>query len=144
MVEFRNRKKVYILCGKEEYAIIWEHLHEIINVQEEELIIPYDFMEYEKIDERIEQNVFASLKEGVKNEDEVRLWQYANWYERKFVHFKTFAPMVSKIIVTRNFSYSDPYDKGETVREINYCYKLDDKTISVIDMKELTHQKTIK
>lgn len=143
MVDFQNRKKVYILCGKEEYAIIQEHLHEIINVQEEELIIPYDFMEYEKIDERIEQNVFASLKEGVKNEDEVRLWQYANWYERKFIHFKTFAPMVSEIIITKNFSFTNLADQVEKAREIKHCNRLNNNTIRVIDMKELTHQKTI-
>lgn len=142
MVDFQNRKKVYILCGKEEYATIWEHLHEIINVQEE-LIIPYDFMEYEKIDERIEQNVFASLKEGVKNEDEVRLWQYANWYERKFIHFKTFAPMVSEIIITKNFSFTNLAGQVEKAREIKHCNRLNNNTIRVIDMKELTHQKTI-
>lgn len=143
MADFQNRKKVYILCGKEEYATIWEHLHEIINTQEEELIIPYDFMEYEKIDEKIEQNVFVSLKEGAKNETEVRLWQYANWYERKFTHFRIFAPMVSEIIITKNFSFSDSSDKNEKAREINHCNKLGNKTIRVIDIKELTHQKTI-
>lgn len=143
MVDFQNRKKVYILCGKEEYSTIWEHLNEIINVQEEELIIPYDFMEYEKIDDRIEQNVFTSLKEGLKNEDEVRLWQYAKWYERKFIHFKNYAPMTSEIIITKNFVLSD-IDAKEKAREIKYCNNLKFKTIKVIDMKKLTHQKTIK
>ena len=143
MVDFQNRKKVYILCGKEEYATIWEHLHEIINVQEEELIIPYDFMDYEKIDDKIEKAVVESLKEGQKNENEVRLWLQSNWYEKKFIHFKTFVPMVSEIIITKNFDFTDASDLKEKSREIKHCSNVDVKTIRVVNMKELIHQKTI-
>ena len=141
MVDFQNRKKVYILCGKEEYATIWEHLHEIINVQEEELIIPYDFMEYEKIDEKIKQQANGAINFSLQNElNETYLNQ---WFNRKLSHFKLFAPMASEIIITIN-SNCCGIDKDEKAQEINHCNNLKNKTISVLDMKQLTHQKTIK
>ena len=143
MVDFQNRKKVYILCGKEEYATIWEHLHEIINVQEEELIIPYDFMEYEKIDEKIEQEVINASKRENTNKDEIRLRLTIDWFERKFTHFKNYAPAANTIILTRNFKLSG-LDKKELFKELEYCETLKDKKFAIIDMDILTHQKTIK
>lgn len=143
MVDFQNRKKVYILCSKEEYATIWEHLHEIINVQEEELIIPYDFMDYKRIDAKIEKAVTESLKDDQKDENEVRFCLQSNWYERKFTHFKNFAPMASEIIITKNGDFLSVADLAEKFREIQHCSKLTVKTIRIVDMKELTHQKTI-
>ena len=141
MVDFQNRKKVYILCGKEEYATVWEHLHEIINVQEEELIIPYDFMEYEKIDEKIEQQANGAINISLQNE---LIATYLNqWFNRKLNHFKLFAPMATEIIIIKNGNCYG-IDKDEKRQEINYCNELKSKTIRVIDMKELTHQKTIK
>ena len=141
MVDFQNRKKVYILCGKEEYATIWEHLHEIINVQEEELIIPYDFMEYEKIDEKIEQQANGAINISLQNE---LIGDYLNqWFNKKLNHFKLFAPMATEIIITIN-SNCCGIDKDEKAQEINHCNNLKNKTIRVIDMKQLTHQKTIK
>lgn len=143
MVDFQNRKKVYILCGKESYATIWEHLHEIINVQEEELIIPYDFMEPEKIDKRIEEAVIDYLHKGGKNAQEERLRQYSNWYEKKFTHFKTYISDASIIILTRH-SKLRGLDSQELFKELEYCENLKDKKFCIIDIEQLTHQKTIK
>lgn len=143
MVDFQNRKKVYILCGKEEYATVWEHLHEIINVQEEELIVPYNFMEYEKIDEKIENSIAISLSEGYRKESEIRTQKINDWYEKKFIHFKVFAPMANKVIITKNIELSE-LDSKEKEKEIAYCTNIPFKAIKTVDMKELTHQKTIK
>ena len=141
MVDFQNRKKVYILCGKEEYATIWEHLHEIINVQEEELIIPYDFMEYEKIDEKIEQQANGAINISLQNElNETYLNQ---WFNRKLSHFKLFATMATEIIIVKNGNCCG-IEKKKKRQEINHCNNLKNKTIRVIDMKQLTHQKTLK
>ena len=142
-MSMNERKKVYIICGKEEYATVWEHLHEIINVQEEELIIPHDFMEHEKIDEKIENNVIISLNEGYKNESEIRAQKINDWYEKKFIHFKVFAPMANKVIITKNIELSE-LDSKEKEKEIAYCTNIPFKAIKTVDMKELTHQKTIK
>ena len=141
MVDFQNRKKVYILCGKEEYATVWEHLHEIINVQEEELIIPYDFMEYEKIDEKIKEQANGAINISLQNE---LIATYLNqWFNRKLSHFKLFAPMATEIIIIKNGNCYG-IDLEEKRQEINHCNNLKNKTIRVIDMKQLTHQKTIK
>ena len=126
MVDFQKRKKVYIICGKEEYATVWEHLHEIINVQEEELIIPYDFMEYEKIDEKIKQQVSGTINKALQNE---LIGDYLNqWFNKKLNHFKLFAPMATEIIITIN-SNCCGIDKDEKAQEINHCNNLKNKTI---------------
>ena len=141
MVETKKRKKVYILCGKDEYATVWEHLHEIINVYEEELIIPYGFMEYEKIDEKI-KSALTELNVKPDVEKEVLNGYYTKWFKRKFTHFQTFAKMANEIIITKNFQCSE-LDSQEKSKEIEYCNKLKNKTIRVVDLNELTHQKTI-
>ncbi len=142
MIEWKNRKKVYILCGKEEYTTIWEHLHEIINVQEEELVIPYDFMEPEKIDKRIEEAIIDYLHKGGKNSKEERLRQYSDWYERKFNHFKAYVSDANTIILIKHSKLSG-LDSHELFKELEYCENLKDKNFCIIDMKQLTHQKTI-
>ena len=140
MVDFQNRKKVYILCGKEEYATVWEHLHEIINVQEEELIIPYDFMEYEKINERIEQRVKRIVTDFIRFE--LRASYLNQWYNEKFNYFKNNIPTASEIIIIKN-DKSYGIDRQEKEAEIEYCNCLKNKTIRFIDIEELTYQKTI-
>lgn len=141
MADLKNRKKVYILCGKDEYATIWEHLHEIIDVKRQELIIPYGFMEYEKIDATIKKSL-DELEIKPEIEKEVLDSYYAHWFERKFTHFITFAKMASEIIITQNFECSE-LDSQEKDKEIKHCNTLKNITIRFLNMKEFTHQKTI-
>lgn len=115
----KKRKKVYIICGKEEYNIVWEHLHEIIDVLEEELIIPLGFMEPEKINDE------------------------NNWYNYKFLHFMNYAQDANRFIITKNYPLNNEYDRKEKLNEIEIC-EFYYKPIEILDLKKLTYQKTIK
>ena len=108
----QNRKKVFIICSKEEYEYVWSRLHKIINVKEEELLVPYGFMRYEVIDEEIMTDIDKYIDNKI-DVDFLKVYARQTWFNKKYEYFKQTVIHAEKIIVISNGRISSPEDDIE-------------------------------
>ena len=142
-----NRKKVYIICGYGEYKYLWEHLHEIIDVQKEELIIPYFFMEYDKIDQTITSITNELAPDSPASYDDVKEAITEYFLEEKNRYFRTYVQDAEEIIVLLpEHATCHPEDINEKNQEIEFCgtKELKNKKFRTVNLLTKEKQKVIK
>ena len=134
-----KRKKVYIICCQGEYQVVWEHLNELIDVKKEELIVPYKFLQFDKLNQYLNE---ISLKQKITLEE-----AYAIWLQEKINYFKKFSPMAEEVIILdSNYTECKKEDILEKKAEIEECSKKRFKNVTFrsLNLLEKEKQKVIK
>lgn len=129
-----ERKKVYVVCCKDEYKLVAEHLGEIIDPTKEDVILPFSFFQYEQIDTIINLVTLKIIeKMENKHQEFAKILAKEEWYNRKYQHFLSKIEDVNQIIILDNNSFTcDEQDIEEKNREMDYSLK-SDKHIKRID-----------
>lgn len=143
-----ERKKVYVVCCKDEYKLVAEHLGEIINPTKEDIVLPFSFFQYEQIDTIINL-VTLKIMEKMENKHQefAKILAKEEWYNKKYQHFLSKIENVDQIIILDNNSFTcDETDIEEKAREIDYSLKLDKdiKTINAGSFKQTKSKKITK
>lgn len=141
-----SKQKVYIICTKEEYEFVWKHLHDIMNTQEQELIVPFGFMNYELND----QNINKMANQIMYNLPILKIGDASTiavneWLNRKLEHFQTYVEDADLIIILQNNSFSSAdLDMEEKNMEVNLAAKLPlpIQTINTKDLEDKVYTKT--
>lgn len=141
-----SKQKVYIICTKEEYEFVWKHLHDIMNTQEQELIVPFGFMNYELND----QNINEMANQIMYNLPILKIGDASTiaineWLNRKLEHFQTYVEDADLIIILQNNSFSSTdLDMEEKNMEVNLAAKLPlpIQTINTKDLEDKVYTKT--
>lgn len=144
----QTKQKVYIICTKEEYEFIWKHLHDIINTQEQELIIPLGFVNYEQINQTIHEMAKQTMYNlPVLSMEDASAIAKSEWLNKKLEHFQTYMEDVKLILILENNSFSSPdLDMEEKAMEISIASKLPITihTINTSDLEDKVYKKTTK
>lgn len=147
-LDWSKRKKVFIICSKEEYSILWKYLNQIIDTQSQELIIPYNFMDYEDIDKNMEIEAFTeTIKEDASSEryKSILSLKNKNWCERKIKYFETYAEEASLILIlNRCGCNTSDCSLEEELKEAEIAFKIFGKKPIGFDISPLIKKDKIK
>ncbi len=137
-----TRKKVYIICCFGEYEYVQNHLQELIDVKNEELIIPYYFMNYEQINQALLTIDELSQKLNISF-NEVKSTFLNQFLHKKNNHFQTHVNDAKEIVILLpEHTECHQEDIKEKNQEIEFCGTLKNKRIRTINL--LGKQKVIK
>lgn len=136
-----KRKKIYLVCAVGEYRYVWQHLHEIIDVKREELIIPYAFMEPEKINEELKAMANEVVLDTNISNDKIAKAVYKLFLRRKNDYFKKYVQDAEEIILLNSSCICDDDDITEKNQEIAACKEFNKPTR--ITNLEKAQEKTI-
>lgn len=132
-----KRKTVLISCSKSEYDFVLENLNQIVDLEKEEPLFPFEFLLFHK---KLESNIEKEMSTGHIRE-ELRCLFYKRWYFKKLQHFKDTAELADEIAIIESDITTDLDDLAEKKEEIDYAINLKNKPLRIIKSDELTYQK---
>lgn len=133
----RKRKTVLISCSKSEYDFVLENLNQIVDLEKEEPLFPFEFLLFHK---KLESNIEKEMFTG-RIREELRCLFYKRWYFKKLQHFKDTAELADEIAIIESDITTDLDDLAEKKEEIDYAINLKNKPLRIIKRDELTYQK---
>lgn len=136
IMKTKRKKTVCILCSKSEYNFVLNHLNEIIDIEKEKPLFPYEFFYYKIEDKKI---IEKKLIEAIN--DELKQLFYKRWYFKKLQHFKNIAEWADQIAIVKSDIPTDLDDLAEKKEEIDYAIKIKKKPLRIIKSENLTYQK---
>lgn len=145
-----ERKPIFVICTKEEYPFLQRHLHEIFNVLEEEILIPYRFFKMENIENEIkaiEQGILDTIPKNsnswvLQDNHSVHFISLGTWLNLKRSYACRTMHLTDTVYALKNVDVeNETLDETEKNNELRYAMECN-KKIVWIDAKQYTQQKT--
>ena len=146
-MDIPNKKKVFIICCLGEYKYVFDNLHKLINLKEEEFIIPYGFLQYDKLTKAINCTAEILAYKLDVPYDEVKETTWKEFLHFKNKHFKTLGKEADEIIILLpEHAQCEKQDIDEKNQEIEACgtKEFKNKKIRTINLLKKEKQKVIK
>lgn len=140
VIDYANRKKVFIICSLAEYPFVYEHLKDIVDKETEELIIPFDFFNCSGVDELIFKKHGFDL--SILNDIYAKQVITEDWYRQKLEYFQREIKGIETVKIITNYYTSPSDDIEEKMEEMRYLERVKSiSTIENIDAFAITRQK---
>ena len=136
----KNKKTILILCSKSEYDFITKKLNKIIDTENEEALLPYEFFYSKLMDKKIKEK---NIIESISNEGKKLL--YKSWFFKKLQHFKDTIKLADEIAIIETDVPTTLDDLAEKQEELNHVLEFrKNKKIPfrIFKNQKLTYQKT--